>query len=85
MPVAMITLHMLSMCRMVISSSRPNIFRAGIDSVSTIAKPEKIAPATKYGGKIVVCQPGRLDTAKSKDTTECTESTSGVARAASSR
>jgi hypothetical protein len=27
-------------------------------SVSTIAKPEKTAPATKYGGKIVVCQPG---------------------------
>ena len=24
----------------------------------TIAKPEKMAPATKYGGKIVVCQPG---------------------------
>jgi hypothetical protein len=28
--------------------------------VTTIAKPEKMAPATKYGGKIVVCQPGRL-------------------------
>ena len=47
-----------------------------------MAKPEKIAPATKYGGKIVVCQPGSCDTAKSNDTTECTESTSGVASAA---
>ena len=26
--------------------------------VNTIPTPEKIAPATKYGGKIVVCQPG---------------------------
>ena len=44
-----------------------------------------MAPATKYGGKIVVCQPGICDVAKSNDTTECTESTSGVARPASSR
>ena len=35
--------------------------RAGIISVSTMAKPEKIAPATKYGGKMVVCQPGRME------------------------
>ena len=35
-----------------------------------MAKPEKMAPATKYGGKIVVCQPGSWETAKSKDTTE---------------
>ena len=34
----------------------------------TIAKPEKMAPATKYGGKIVVCQPGTTDVAKSNDT-----------------
>ena len=54
-------------------------------SVTTMAKPEKMAPATKYGGKIVVCQPGMIETAKSKLTTECTDSTSGVARAASSR
>jgi hypothetical protein len=40
--------------------------------------PEKIAPATKYGGKIVVCQPGMSYTAKSNDTMVCTESTSGV-------
>ena len=25
-----------------------------------MANPEKIAPATKYGGKIVECQPGRI-------------------------
>src|SRR6202000_3025879 len=59
--------------------------RSGSINVSTIAKPEKMAPATKYGGKIVVCQPGNCDVAKSNDTTECTESTSGVASAASSR
>ena len=44
--------------------------------------PEKIAPATKYGAKIVVCQPGTIAMAKSHDTTECTESTRGVASAA---
>ena len=42
----------------------------GISRVSTIARPEWIAPATKYGGKIVVCQPGSRDIAKSQDTTE---------------
>src|ERR1700754_2524460 len=43
-----------------------------------MAKPEKIAPATKYGGKMVVCQPGSNEVAKSMDTMVCTESTSGV-------
>ena len=43
-----------------------------------MAKPEKIAPATKYGGKMVVCHPGSNDVAKSIDTMVCTESTSGV-------
>ena len=47
--------------------------------------PEKIAPATKYGGKIVACHPGVSAIAKSNDTTECTESTSGVANAARNR
>ncbi len=48
-------------------------------SVSTIAKPEKMAPATKYGGKIVVCQPGMHRRREVEaDTIECTESTSGV-------
>src|SRR2546423_15477729 len=53
--------------------------------VNTIPIPEKIAPATKYGGKIVVCQPGVSAIAKSKDTTECTDSTSGVENAARNR
>ena len=38
--------------------------------IKTIANPAKIAPATKYGGKMVACQPGTCDTAKSKDTIE---------------
>src|SRR5690348_16915315 len=53
--------------------------------VNTIPIPEKIAPATKYGGKIVVYHPGVNAIAKSKDTTECTESTSGVENAARKR
>jgi hypothetical protein len=76
---------MRSKCRSVMMCSRPNALRQITISVSTIANPEKIAPATKYGGKIVVCQPGRMETAKSIETTECTESTSGVASAASRR
>ncbi len=39
-------------------------------SVITSANPLKTAPATKYGGKIVVCQPGTTDVAKSNETTE---------------
>ena len=50
-----------------------------------MAKPEKIAPATKYGGKIVVCQPGITEVAKSNDTIVCTESTNGVAKPASTK
>src|SRR5215216_4596701 len=53
--------------------------------VKTMPIPEKIAPATKYGGKIVACHPGVSAMAKSKDTTECTESTSGVEKAARKR
>jgi hypothetical protein len=41
-----------------------------------------MAPATKYGGKMVVCQPGSCEVAKSNDTTEWTEKTSGVDRPA---
>ena len=59
--------------------------RMGMTSVRTIARPEWMAPATKYGAKIVVCHPGRLAIAKSHDTTEWTETTSGVARAAKKR
>ena len=66
-------------------SFRPKSSRAGTASVTTIAKPEKMAPATKYGGKIVVCQPGSCEVAKSNDTTECTERTSGVESAARRR
>ena len=51
----------------------------------TSATPEKIAPATKYGAKSVECQPGTCAIAKSHDTTECTENTSGVAMAAKNR
>ena len=64
-------------------SSMWNTFRMMTRRVTTIAKPEKIAPATKYGGKIVVCQPGRIEVAKSKETMLCTERTSGVERPAS--
>src|SRR5210317_910928 len=53
-----------------------------IKSVFTIANPENTAPATKYGGKIVVCHPGITEVAKSNDTIECTENTSGVAKPA---
>ena len=42
-----------------------------------------MAPATKYGGKMVVCQPGTTDVAKSNDTIVCTESTKGVLKPAS--
>ena len=75
-------LAMLSMCRRVMKFFSPNSSRAGTARVTTMAKPLKMAPVTKYGGKIVVCQPGSCETAKSKLTTLCTESTSGVARAA---
>src|ERR1700759_5677169 len=49
--------------------------------VNTMPMPEKIAPATKYGGKIVACQPGVSAIAKSNDTTEGTERQSGGAKA----
>ena len=50
---------------MVIIDSSPYIYLTGIARVITIANPEKIAPATKYGGNIVVCQPGSKLIAKS--------------------
>ena len=59
--------------------------RSGISKVSTMPKPEKIAPATKYGGKMVVCHPGTTETAKSNDTIECTDNTNGVLRPAKRR
>ena len=84
-PVNKTILHMLSRWRIVMKSFKPHNCLAGIARVITMANPEKIAPATKYGGKIVVCQPGSCETAKSKETTLCTESTSGVASAASNK
>src|SRR5439155_11738231 len=82
MPVASMILHIAPMWSCLMMCCRLNRNRSGISSVSTIAKPEKMAPATKYGGKIVVCQPGSCDVAKSNETTEWTEKTSGVARPA---
>ena len=79
------TFARLSKCHGVSRSSMPSSRRIGISSVITIATPEKIAPATKYGANIVLCQPGICAIAKSHDTTVCTESTSGVARPAISR
>ena len=66
-------------------SCRPYSARNGSIKVSTIPKPEKIAPATKYGGKMVVCQPGITDVAKSIETMECTENTRGVAMPAKTK
>src|SRR5690554_7037366 len=66
-------------------SSKLTTLRMIINSVFTIANPEKIAPATKYGGRIVVCHPGITDVAKSNDTMVCTESTNGVAKPANTK
>ena len=81
-PVTIITMFMYSMCLMVMYASIFTTLRMTRSRVCTIAKPEKIAPATKYGGKIVVCQPGITEVAKSIDTMVCTESTRGVAKPA---
>src|SRR5438105_1217823 len=77
-PVVRMILFMFSRCLIVIRLCRFKLQRAMISSVITQANPEKIAPATKYGGKIVVCQPGITDVAKSNETIVCTDSTSGV-------
>ena len=53
------------------------------NKVCTIANPENTAPATKYGGYIVECQP--LITEKSNDTVVCTENTNGVAKPAKTK
>ena len=63
-------LHIQSMCLMVMKSVRPYLTRSGNPNVKTIANPAKTAPATKYGGKMVVCHPGMIPTAKSKETME---------------
>src|ERR1019366_10748569 len=53
-----------------------------MNSVMIAAQPEYRAPATKYGGNEVVCQPGCCDTAKSVATIECTETARGINRQA---
>src|SRR5262249_605022 len=53
--------------------------------MSTMAKPEKMAPSTKKGAKSVEGQPGTRAMAKSNDTTLCTDSTRGGARATRGR
>ena len=58
--VTRMTLAMLSMCRRVMMFFRPNNSRAGTASVTTIAKPLKMAPATKYGGKMRRVPAGQL-------------------------
>ena len=60
-----------------------NIFLTIRSRVWTIANPENIAPATKYGGNIVVCQPGITEVAKSMETIVWTDKTRGVAKPAS--
>ncbi len=81
--VARIIFPRLSRWLFVMTFSRPKMRRTGTRIVTTIAKPEKMAPATKKGGKIVECQPGTMPLAKSELTIECTEMTSGVASPAS--
>ena len=76
---------MFSRCRVVTTSFSPQRIRKGTIRVITIDSPEKIAPVTKYGGKIVVCQPGMTEVAKSKLTIVWTLTTRGVARPASIR
>src|SRR5712664_4658145 len=68
--------------RTVMYRSRCIAVRVTMRSVNTIANPEKTAPATKYGGNNVVCQPGSTEVAKSMLTIEWTEITSGVANPA---
>src|SRR5919198_5270389 len=46
-------------------------------TVATADTPEWTAPMTKYGGKTVECQPGRMAMAKSQDTIEWTETKIG--------
>ncbi len=69
----------------VMQRSRRKKRRTGIISVIAIAWPERMAPATKYGTKMVLCQPASMPMAKSHATTECTDTASGVASAAKKR
>ena len=71
-----------SKCLVVTKSSSRRPHRISADSTTTMAKPEYMAPTTKYGGKIGSCQPGMRLAAKSRPTIECTEQTRGTASAA---
>src|ERR1700730_15677356 len=84
-PVKTITLFITSICSRVIYSSSFSTFLVTTSNVCTMANPEKMAPATKYGGKMVVCQPGTMDVAQSKDTMVCTDSISAVLSPANTR
>ena len=84
-PVTKMTLFIDSICPIVMYCSSLKTFLVISINVCTIANPENTAPATKYGGKIVVCHPGITEVAKSKLTIVCTESTRGVANPASTR
>src|SRR5450759_379893 len=49
-----------------------------MNSVMIAAQPEYNAPATKYGGNEVMCQPGCCDIAKSDATMECPDTARGI-------
>ena len=66
-------------------SSRPKSLRSGIDEREHHREAGEDRAGDEVGREDVVCQPGTMPTAKSKLTTVCTESTSGVARPARSR
>ena len=58
------------------SRARPR--RNSAIAIISTAMPEKIAPTTKYGPKIVLFQPGVRVIAKSQDTIVCTETATGM-------
>ena len=82
---ASMILAMTSKCAIVIKASSRKPRRTPAASTTTMAKPEYIAPTTKYGGKIVSCQPGIRLAAKSMPTTLWSQTTSGTPRAAKVR
>ena len=47
-------------------------------TASTMAMPEKMAPATKYGPKMLECHMGTGVMAKSQETMVCTETATGT-------
>ena len=69
---------------MVMKSSESVDGRTGIARINTMANQQNGA-GHKVGRKMVACQPGIIETAKSKLTIVCTESTKGVESPASSK